>query len=187
MANKNSKSASVRNSSVPGIPASVMNHIGFLADRMIGRCNLHDSDRDDIVQEMTIAVLRTIEDFRKTQAAPLAVRYLNKVADNAATEIYRYRIQRGLDTPTQPLETCVDTSSEPIGDDAEANIRRRDVRDIVSKMPEDMRIICEMLMDGSSLTEIAAALHVSLSTIRMRRIPKIRRFFTANGIKSEFF
>ena len=187
MANRKNKSADERRSPVPGIPASVMNHINFVADKMIGTCDLHACDRDDLVQELSIIVLRAIDESRKTQDTPLAVRYLNTAVDHSATEIYRRRIIRGLDIPKKPLESCLNTRHEPIGDDAETNIRRRDVRDIVSTMPENLRTICDLIMRGYSFASIARALHVSPSSIRMRRIPQIRRFFVENGIKSEFF
>lgn len=187
MANRKNKSADERRSPVPGIPASVMNHINFVADKMIGTSNLHDCDRDDIAQELTIEVLRTIDESRKNQDTPLAVRYLNMVADHAATEIYRRRIIRGLDIPKKPLESCLNTKYEPIGDDAEIDIRRRDVRDIVSRMPERLRVVCELIMQGYSMSGAARALHVSFETIRIRRMRQIRRFFMENGINSDFF
>ena len=106
MANKKN-SASETLKPVPEIPASVMDHIYYVADTMIGKSNLVEADRCDLIQEMSIAVCRakTLLDANGKSATGSA--YLNKAVDLTAKNIYRQRIRKHNDTPCLPIEDCL--------------------------------------------------------------------------------
>lgn len=194
MANKRNNAANATLKPVPEIPAAVRNHINFVADKMVGRSNLGKSDRDDIVQELSIAAISALARCRRTESNPCGTRYLNRAVDNTSIDIFRYRISRNLDEPALSVEENAEATENgtplfdmPAGDDAEQNIRRMDVREAVSRMPEDLRLICALFMAGNTLRAISEITGTPEPTIRLGRFAVIREFFVANGIDSAFF
>ncbi len=194
MANKKNNAVSAQLNAAPEIPATVMSHINFLADKMIGTSNLAKCDRDDLVQEMCLAVVKAMSTYRKSESSPKGTRYLNRAADITADAIYRYRISRGLDTPAVSIEANMEAEENgepfvelPAGDDADRQSFLFDIRVIVAGMPDDLGMICRLIMDGYNFSEIARMMNVSEATIRTRRLEQIRRIFIAHGIISSIF
>ena len=189
MANKKN-SASETLKPVPEIPASVMDHIYYVADTMIGKSNLVEADRCDLIQEMSIAVCRakTLLDANGKSATGSA--YLNKAVDLTAKNIYRQRIRKHNDTPCLPIEDCLrDEKKEksavitPMIDDSDKKILYMDIRVVVASLPDDLRRICELIMDGHTFEQIGEILGIPDATIRIWRMKKIREIFVRSGIK----
>lgn len=174
---------------IPEIPTPVMNHIYFLANSMIGKSNLVEADRCDIIQELSLAVLKARPRCKKSEKYPKGTAFFNHVADNAATDIYRWRICRRIDVQSVPLDDCLSAEEKetrdvfvPATDDFEQRMLCYDVREVVAEMPDDLQAICELLMDGHPVNTISCILGIPEPTIRMRRIPQISSFFREHGI-----
>ena len=189
MANKTKNSASETLKPVPEIPAPVMDHIYYVADTMIGKSNLVEADRCDIIQEMSIAVCRAMALLKPHEKNSTGSAYLNKAVDLTAKNIYRQRIRRHNDTPCLPIEDCVRDEEKgksavitPMVDDFDRKILYMDIRVVVANLPDDLRRICELIMDGYTFEQIGEILGIPDATLRIWRMKKIREFFVRNGI-----
>lgn len=173
---------------IPVIPVTVINHIHYVANNMIGKSNLVEADRADIIQEMTIAVWRAMELLKDKKKFATGNAYLCKAVDLTASQIYRRRIRHKHDTPWIPIEEChtddddKKTAIIPAIDDFDRQILHMDIRVIVNSFPDELRLICELLMQGYSFSKIAERLNLPESTVRIWRMKAIRQAFVRNGI-----
>lgn len=163
---------------VPEIPSSVMNHIQYVAAQMIGKSNLHQCDYDDLVQDLSIAVIKAVDNFNSDLGRMTT--YLNLVVDRTSKNIYRKRISAGLDIPSVPISNSEDEDewhyAECVSDDLERNILCADVRTVVATLPQLHQQICLSLMDGYSIDKTARRLAMAASTLR-DMLPEIRAVF----------
>ncbi len=172
------------------IPAPVLGHIRYVIDSMMGHANLSRHDRSDLAQEMLIDVYRAIPKLTSKDGVSTGTAYLNKTVDMVSARIYRNRIKRGLDCAPLPLDVdnCDGDGNEySLIDelsiaDAYTKRRQEEIRTLVDLLPEDLRQICKLIMQGFTLAEIARRLGVSPETIRLRRLDKIQKFFTEHGM-----
>ena len=190
MANKKTYTASETLVPIPEIPTTVMNHIYFMANSMIGKSNLVEADRCDIIQELSLAVLKARSRYKPSPERPKGTAFFDSVVDHAMIDMYRKRIRRGQDTPTIPLGDCLDEDEKrttgsftPSIDDFEQRMLCQDVREVVAAMSDNLRRICELLMDGHNTNSISHILGIPESTVRTLRIPEIRAIFRSHEIK----
>lgn len=168
---------------VPEIPAAVRSHISYVANRMIGKANFVDADLCDLIQILSLEVLNALPKFRPSADCPTGTAFLNRVVDQRARNIYRDRIAAGLDNPTVPIDDIVADSENGgiLSECAQAaydrNRRLEDIRELVAQMPEDLRNICELLQEGLPLNEIARRVGIAATTLRTRKLPKIKKIF----------
>jgi len=174
---------------VPEIPAAVMNHIYYVADSMIGKSNLVEADRCDLIQEMSIAVCRAMTMVKRDGKTTIGTSYLNRAVDLTSKLIYRRRIRNHYDMPFLPIENDSkgkDQDGEsaviPQIEDSDRKILHHDIRAIVATLSDELRIICELIMDGYTFEQIAEKIGISDSAIRLRRMKEIRDIFVRNGI-----
>lgn len=185
MAHKRTYTASQTLEPVPEFSKTVMNHIYYVADNMIGKANLVEDDRCDIIQELSLAAWRALSTYRENDKAAVDT-YVCRAVDNAGKCIFRIRMRKHLDEPCLSLEEL--TSNEgheillPVVDDREAIELRIDVRTVVESLPEELKVICELIMDGYSFKEIAKITGVPEPTIRIWRMKEIRDRFVQSGI-----
>ncbi|MGN0880090.1 MAG: RNA polymerase sigma factor [Oligosphaeraceae bacterium] len=172
----------------PEIPTPVWNHAVFVARNMVGTSSIVPADLCDIVQEFCIAVIRALPRIKPDGRDPQGTSYLSCIIDRQSMRIYRQRIRSQVDKPCVRLADYVSRSER---DDREACVvlgreeqqfwRREEIGVLVRSMPEELRAVCELLMDGLNTEDIARRLHVSPTTIRTRRMPRIRRILEDAG------
>ena len=188
MANKRTYTASQTLDPVPEFSKTVMNHIYYVADNMIGKSNLVEDDRCDIIQELSLAAWRALSTYRENDKAAIDT-YVCRAVDNAAKNIFRIRMRKHLDEPCLSLEELTSNEAReillPVVDDRETIELRIDVRTVVESLPEELRVICQLIMDGYSFKEIAKITGVPEPTIRIWRMKEIRERFVQSGIDFE--
>ena len=193
MAIKRTYTASKTLDPVPEIPKRTMNHIYYVADSMIGKAGLVEADRCDLIQDLSLAAWHALSIHQDKDGKASLSTYLSKAVDLTAKCIYRDRIRKHYDIPFVSLdellqeEECGRSSAiESAYDEAEKQDRCMDIRLTVESLPEDLRIICRLIMYGYTLKEISVYTGIPEATIRLIRLEQIRTFFIACGISADF-
>ena len=191
MANKKTYTASQTLDPVPEFSNTVMNHIYFVADSMIGKANLTEDDRCDLIQDLSLAAWRAMSTYRETENTTLDT-YVCRAVDFASKNMYRnrIRIRRSGDIPMLSLDELLENGKNeallPTVDDRDYIDLLIDVRDTVNSLPAPLKKICQLIMAGYNFKEIAKIMRTSEASIRLRRIPEIREHFVKNGIDYPF-
>ncbi len=184
MANKRTYTASQTLDPVPEFSNTVMNHIYYVADSMIGRANYVEDDRCDLIQELSLAAWQAMTTYRQNENASIDT-YVCRAIDIASKNLFRNRIRKNTDVPTVSFEEfALDEKHEallPIVDDRDKIDLAIDVRNVVDSLPADLKEICQLLMAGYSFREIGRLTRTPKTTV-CRRIPEIRAYFIRNGI-----
>lgn len=188
MANKKTYTASETLEPVPEFSKTVMNHIYYVADTMIGKANYVEDDRCDLIQELSLAAWQAMSTYRQNENAAIDT-YVCRAIDIASKNLYRNRIRKNSDIPTVSFEEfALDEKHEallPVVDDRDKIDLAIDVRNVVDSLPADLKEICRLIMAGYSFQEIGKLTGTSKTTI-CRRIPEIRAYFVRNGIDYRF-
>lgn len=172
----------------PEIPVPVWNHAVYVARNMVGTSALVPADLCDLVQEFCIAVIRVMPRIRHDERDPQATTYLSRIIDRQSMRIYRERIRSRIDSSHVQLADCVAKSEKDdhevcavLGVEDTPVWLHEEIGTIVNAMPQELRSVCLLFMDGLKAEEIARVLNVSPATIRTRRMPKIRRILGDAG------
>ena len=174
---------------VPEIPPPVWDHILYVANTMVGHANLVDADMCDIIQRLCLEVIIALPKCRPKDGVQTGTTFLNCVVDRRAKNIFRERMVARIDTPWVPIADCVLASEQGEADavtaltvDYERSRRISEVHNLVAKLPEELRDICELLQDGLSCEKIAKRCGVAAVTIRTRILPQLQTMFREAGI-----
>jgi len=123
------------------------------------------ADRDDLLQELLLAVWRAIPAFRHGSKVST---FLYRVAHNAALTWIRARRSRP-DLTSEPLPDIVDARSTPPSDDASDGPGRLiRLYAAIQTLPELDRSLVLLSLDGVSYAEIAALHGLSESNVGAR-------------------
>jgi RNA polymerase sigma factor (sigma-70 family) len=169
------------------INKSVMDHIHYVTDRMIGTSGLVDADRQDLIQIFTMAVLKAKKNFRPDSKNPTGTAFFNRVIDCKANDIYRSRSARGLDRQSCLVEDMERHVPEdgPAPDELLAEADRgqliSDVHTVIDRLPENLKRMCQLHLEGMSFERMAPILGVRAVTLRTRWLPKLREIFRQEG------
>ena len=169
------------------INKSVMDHIHYVADRMIGTSGLVDADRQDLIQIFTMAVLKAKNKFRPDSKNPTGTAFFNRVIDCKANDIYRSRSARGLDRQSCLIEDMERNVPDdgPAPDELLADSDREqlisDVHQVIATLPENLKRMCELYLAGMSFEAMSKILGVRAVTLRTRWLPKLRDIFRQEG------
>ena len=178
MAIKRTYTASKTLDPVPEIPKRTMNHIYYVADSMIGKAGLVEADRCDLIQELSLAAWHALSIHQDKDGKASLSTYLSRK---------HYDIPFvSLDELLQEEECGRSSAIESAYDEAEKQDRCMDIRLTVESLPEDLRIICRLIMYGYTLKEISVYTGIPEATIRLIRLEQIRTFFIACGISADF-
>jgi RNA polymerase sigma-70 factor (ECF subfamily) len=134
--------------------------------RMIGT----PAAAEDACQEAFIAAYRNLRTFRGTHFRP----WLMRIAANACTDELRRRARRpalSLDAPPPGSEEPIDVADQTAGPEALAlrSEQASTVQAALLRLPHDQRLAVVMCdMQGFAYDEIAAAMHVSIGTVKSR-------------------
>ncbi len=162
----------------PGAKAAFFQRYVKLVERLITHVLGFDAELPDVLQDVFAAALSSIHSLND----PLALEaWLASVAALTARKVLRSRSRRSW--LRRFTDTAEDDQYEPAapGVDVEGRRALRGVYSALSKLPTDERIAFALrFIDGMELTEVAAACHVSLATIK-RRLGRAERRFLANA------
>jgi RNA polymerase sigma-70 factor (ECF subfamily) len=154
-----------------GATAAALLYDRFADDvhRVIGRCLGPDRDRDDVVHDAFVQILRGIGRVRE----PAALRgWVSAVAVNTARSELRRRRFRRLFWSTDPLPDAPAIASDPEARDLLRRIYERlDRLGTTERMAFVLRFV-----ERHELAEVARLLHCSLATAK-RRIAKAQARF----------
>lgn len=154
---------------VPATPltAEVKKHIQSVAHLMTGSFGPFTSDTDDVIQELTLQIIKAFPAYDPDRCAYYT--FAQSVIRHAKGNIHRMRKNKRL-TVTESLDVAVcedgETAAERIADERDAlglDLLVFDVREILSQLSPDERLVCELIMDGCTTREIPKRLGVSRS------------------------
>ena len=110
MANKKTYTASETLEPVPEFSKTVMNHIYYVADTMIGKANYVEDDRCDLIQELSLAAWQAMTTYRQNENAAIDT-YAASVVDGDELDVHavafeevRHLLQIRLDLRDEPEE-----------------------------------------------------------------------------------
>ena len=172
----------------PEVPAPVWNHAVYVARNMVGTSSIVPADICDIVQEFCIAVIRAIPKIKPDVRDPQGTTYLSRLIDRQSMRIYRQRIRSQADQPHVQIADYVSKSEKDdreacavLGKEDPQTWRQEEISALVRAMPGDLKVVCELFMDGLNTEDIARKLNVSPATIRTRRMPRIKKILEYAG------
>jgi len=126
-------------------------------------------DRDDLFQEIFLAVWRALPAFRGGASVRT---WLYRIAHNVAlTWQARQRRRSALESPL----------SEHAGPDAEVNLRRLELNRVVARMPPGDRTLVLLWLEGLSAAEIEEVTGIRAATVAVR-LSRIRRALQPNEV-----
>lgn len=124
------------------------------------------ADRDDLLQELLLAVWRAVPAFRHGSKVST---FLYRVAHNAALTWVRARRSRP-DLVAEPLPEVVDARSteQPLAGESDGPGRLVRLYEAIRMLPEVDRSLVLLSLDGVSYAEIAAVHGLSESNVGVR-------------------
>lgn len=178
------------------LDAHVQKLIHIKAHQLLRHQGFSRSDRDDLVQELTLRLWRQVDRFDPTRASfhTFAARVLDSCAATIVRE--RRRLKRAAGLRAQSLENTFvqrGSSSTPLADlvrdsDLErrtgVGARRKQITAEVSRaveaLPPDLQDLCRRLMSG---TPASVARELGLSRYHLRKaVARMRRHFEEAGL-----
>lgn len=143
--------------------------IGFKANRMARLSCCSKDDVEDLAQELTLRLLRSLPAFDDRKAQPNT--FISRVLDRAASSLLR---SRGRQRRT---ERVTDVPQGPTWDRFDF---RNDLADALARLPRDLRDLAHRLSERT-ISEVARELGLPRSTLQ-RRIDKLRVIFEAASL-----
>lgn len=159
--------ASMAEAGTPGIEAVLREH-GPMLSRIAGSYEYERGRREDLLQEMSLAVWRALPRWRGDASLRT---FVARVAHNRAVDcLSRRRIREDELDEHHP-------DPHPVADplhQAEARQRRRDLLDAVRRLPLGQRQVVVLALEGFSQREIGQALGQQENTVA-QRLSRARR------------
>jgi len=157
------------------------------ARQMIGRAGIKEQDRDDLVQELMLRLLRSLRLFDAAQADRKS--FVTAVVERNAAKILRDRRAKKRDggrveSLDALLENLDEEPTDLAVDDhaAEQADLAIDVADLLTRLPARLRDLAERLR-RQTLSQAAREMGVARSTLQ-RRVVRLRRHFEDAGLRN---
>jgi len=134
----------------------------------------------EVVHEAFMALWRAPEAFDPARGA-FRTFFLSLVHHRAVDTVRREERSRRRDERTLNLEPRVgEDVAEGVVDDAWLSVRRKQVRDALTGLPEDQRTVLELAyFGGMTQARVAEALQIPLGTVKTRTMAALRRLRAA--------
>lgn len=146
---------------------------------MVESSNLRSQDYNDIVHDLTMALIKAEEKYDPSKGSPET--FANVVIENTKNNIFRYRIKRGLDK-----SIFINNPPENFSK-AEATFKQwnltMEVQEVISTLSPMLQEVCRLLMNEHTLVEISTILSIPYTTLQRNVQRTIRTAF----IKAGFF
>ena len=144
------------------------------------RAGVAESDRNDIVQEVLLVVVRRVSDFE--HAHPGAFRgWLRTILANHLRSYYRRSFPRQCEFPLESLADPEDPMALLLDREHEEHIARQLMKIVKSDFsPTTWAAFSKQVLDGKSPTEVAAELNVSINVAiqsKFRVLKRLRQEF----------
>ena len=136
------------------------------------------SDRDDLVQDLLVALLARRRQFDRPRGDPGA--FVHTILSHAAADIQRsYRAAKRSPTlvPTEAAETCIDRRQAEFDDSRDLV---EDVQGAIARLPAELREAAELLIQ-KNVAGVARELKVTRDTV-YARLRLIRKRFERAGL-----
>lgn len=178
------------------------------ARQLVGKCGLLQSDIEDIEQELYADLFRRIAKFNSDKAK--LTTFIQRVVEHKIANILRERCSDksiasreclSLDSTIQTDDSTGRkiTLGDCISNDQFERFRRGrtrsrqeereltvDVRQVVEKLPEDLRSACECLLEGMSISETARRAGIKRATFYQKIIEPLREVFREADLDGYF-
>jgi len=139
--------------------------------RLCGAYATRGVDRDDLFQEIFLAVWRALPAFR----------------GEASTRTWVYRIAHNVALTWQARQRRRDATESPLTEDtsrgAEIDVRRLELKRAVARMPPGDRTLILLWLEGLSAAEIADVTGIKAATVAVR-LSRIRRALQPHEVMS---
>ena len=176
--------------------------------QLVGKCGLLQSDIKDIEQELYADLFRRIAKFNSDKAK--LTTFIQRVVEHKIANILRDRCSDksvanrqclSLDSTVQTddstgreitLGDCI--SSDQFERFCRGKTRNRqeereliaDVRQVIERLPEELRSVCECLLEGMSISEAARRAGIKRATFYQNIIEPLREAFREADLEGYF-
>ncbi len=170
--------------------------------QLIGKYGFTLSDFDDLQQEMTLDLLRRLDNYDPDKAALST--FVARIVDRKISNLIRHQRQVKRDYRQQvcPLDAQIDDGDgrqrgldevlsqdaydsevgRHVGPEAERLDLRLDLTQVLDELPDDLRDLV-IRLQVRTVAEIARELGVSRSTLYQNGIARLRKIFEDNGLR----
>ena len=168
------------------ITPNIQKHIEAVAAGMIGHSNLVPADFPDLCQELSFQVIKAANSYSPEDGSFYT--FAKTVIQKHRDRIFRYRMRRGLDCPTVPLDAMTKNECNetiPLVEAVSYRLAREQgledewremVRDVIKSLDPRLQAVCALLMDGKTKNEVCSKLNLSPRSL-YRDIEEIRSAF----------
>ena len=162
--------------------AYVRESVEFTTEHLIRRIPSLSSYRDDIRQELWIYIAQAVDQYDPERGGSLATFFRN-VMERRIIDVWRHFFTMN---GNEMSHCSLDTENDlPVyaKNDARLTELRMDFAVVIERLTPIQRQICQLLMDGLSLRNVAARLGIPFSSFMHRYIRPIRDEFRKENIE----
>ena len=162
--------------------AYVRESVEFTTDHLIRRITSLASYRDDIRQELWIYIAQAVDQYDPERGGSLATFFRN-VIEKRIIDIRRHFFVMNGDEMSHCSLDAEKNLPAYAKNDARLTELRMDLPVVMARLTPIQRQICQLLMDGLTLRNVAARLGIPFSSFMHRHIRSIREEFRKENIE----
>jgi RNA polymerase sigma-70 factor (ECF subfamily) len=179
-----------------GLDKFAAGFIRQMARKLVGKFGFTESDRDDLEQELVAELVARFPKFNPSRgkrttftSSVLKNKVANLLRDRRALCRNRGRSPESLNAESRLSDGRTVETAQLIDDSArlahtgrlpqnpeELARLRFDLQQVIPHLPEKLRDLCQLLLEGLSVTEAARTLGVSRATVVKRQRQILNRF-----------
>lgn len=159
----------------------VQDSMNYLVAFTVKRYPMLASCREDLEQELWIALFRKLHRFRPEKSS--LNRFCRVVLDASLKEVRRKFFSRRCITERTSMEITREMEDSLVSNDSEKTILALDIQSVLQSLPPEQKTICEMLMDGFTIRQVAARLHTPVGSLYKHQIADLQEIFLIKGLK----
>lgn len=161
--------------------AYVRESVAYLVATTIRQYPMLANSEKDLEQELWIALARKLPRFQSARSS--LNKFCRVILEVSLKEIRRKLFSRRSIVARTSLELTMEMQDFLTWDGLEKATLIFDVQSVLQNLSPEQKEICEMLMDGFSIRQIAQRINIPVGTLYKHQIAELREIFTLAGLK----
>lgn len=161
--------------------AYVRESVDYLIAVTIKQYPMLVNSKKDLEQELWIALARKLSRFQSEKSS--LNKFCRVILETSLKEIRRKLFSRRSIMARTCMELTMKIHESLTWDGLEKAILIFDVQSILQNLSHEQKEICEMLMEGLSIRQIAQRINIPAGTLYKHQIAELQEIFTLAGLK----